>query len=226
MKKIIDNLERQFKSLTRRDQISLTVIVVVVVLFFWESLLRGPLEKELVVVEHDITEINSEIFVMQAKIKALQNKLQLDVDSETRSQLERLQRENERLEKALEKTTVLIVDPQEMVTMLEQMLLDQEGLKFISLKNQPATQEFIKAGGDNAIDEKRQDSGIDTIYRHSVILEVEGSYHDVLSYLKKLEDLPWRIFWQGLEIESKVYPNASVILEVYTLGFREGIIGA
>ena len=89
MNKIIDNLEMQFKSLTRRDQISASVIIVVVVLFLWETLLRAPLQNEVVVFEHDITQINSEVVVMQAKINALQANLNVDVDSATRTQLDR-----------------------------------------------------------------------------------------------------------------------------------------
>lgn len=225
MKKIIDNLEKQFKSLTKRDQISAFVIIVVVVLFLWETVLRGPLQKEVVVFEHDITQINSEIVVMQAKINALKVNLNVDVDSATRAQLERFSEENTRLEQALDKTTVLIVNPQEMVTLLEQMLKDQEGLKFIGLNNLESTTEFIKDRDDADVTAAAETNDINTIYRHSVVLEMEGSYHDVLAYLKKLETLPWRFFWQGLEIETKDYPNTSVKLEVYTLGFREGIIG-
>jgi MSHA biogenesis protein MshJ len=43
--------------------------------------------------------------------------------------------------------------------------------------------------------------------------------------MRKLEKLPWRFYWQGVEIETKKYPKNIITLEVYTLGFREGLIG-
>ena len=97
----------------------------------------------------------------------------------------------------------------------------QTGLKFVSLKNKQAAPEFIESRGEL----EATVENVNTIYRHSVVLQMEGSYHDTLSYLKKLEQLPWRFFWQGVEIEASGYPNTLTTLDVYTRGFREGLVG-
>jgi MSHA biogenesis protein MshJ len=40
-----------------------------------------------------------------------------------------------------------------------------------------------------------------------------------------LERLPWRFYWQDLNYSVDHYPNAEVILRVYTLSSEEGLFG-
>jgi len=233
MDQFLKKLEMQLEKLTQRDQIALSVIVVIALIFVWDSVLRSPLSAGRLVVEHDIQQVQTETIVIEAKIKALTSTIATDPDIDAKQQLTRFIDENKRLDIALAKTSVQVISPQEMNNMLEQILASQAGLKFVSLKNMPATPEFTEskknsastndvAAGSGSVSDVEK---INTIYRHSVILQMEGSYHSVLSYLKKLEQFPWRFFWQGIEIETREYPNSTVTLEVYTLGFREGIIG-
>ncbi|MCK5001559.1 MAG: hypothetical protein KAS57_00935 [Gammaproteobacteria bacterium] len=221
MQKLMIKFEKYLESQSKRDQIALFVIFFIVVIFSWNGLLREPLAKEIMVTEQDISQVGTELVILQSKIKVSKIKNQEDPDSENRERLVRYVEENKRLDEALNKSSVQFINPQEMAGLLEQILKNQTDLKFVSLKNMPATPEFVESSS-----KEESDAGnVNTIYRHSVVLQMEGSYHSVLSYLKKLEHFPWKFFWQGIEIETSKYPNSLITLEVYTLGFREGIIG-
>jgi len=221
MQQLVKKFEKYLDTLSKRDQIAMLVIFIVVVTAAWSSLLYDPLSKNTLAIEHDIKQADTESVVLRAKMTALQKSMSENPDSDNKEQLVRYIDENKRLDKALADTSVQIISPQEMSTLLEQMLKNQTGLRFVSLKNKPATPEFLESQDVEATDVKN----VNTIYRHSVILQMEGSYHSALAYLKKIEQFPWRIFWQGIEMETKKYPNTLITLEVYTLGFREGLIG-
>lgn len=224
MQQII-TFEKHLDSLSRRDQIALFITFLVVVMMLWVELIYAPLSDNINLVEQDIAQQTSEIDVLQAKMFALQKNVNADPDVENRLQLKKYREESELLDEALATTSTQIVHPREMVSLLEQILKSQAGLKFVSLKNKPAAPEFVKSLSESEIEAEVTTENVSTIYRHSVILQMEGGYHDALSYLKKLEQLPWRFFWQSVEIETSGYPNTSIRLEVYTLGLREGLVG-
>lgn len=221
MQQFIVKIEKYLDTLTRRDQVALAVIVFVTLMLVWYLLVYAPLSERSYSLKRDLQSKNNELVVVQAKIRALEASLNNDPDRENKAELERYTEDNKRLDQALMKTTSQIVSPQEMAELLERMLETQSGLKFVSLKNKAATPEFVESRKDG--DETM--SNVSTIYRHSVVLQVEGSYHSALAYMKKLEELPWHFFWQKVEIETQKYPNALITLEVYTLGVREGLIG-
>ena len=54
-------------------------------------------------------------------------------------------------------------------------------------------------------------------YVHSLEFVVEGSYLDVLRYLEKVEALPWRFYWQVLELKTAEYPINRVRVRLNTL---------
>ena len=55
------------------------------------------------------------------------------------------------------------------------------------------------------------------LYRHGVELMLEGSYADLLAYLKAVEALPQRLLWGGVSLKVEQHPRAVLTLRVYTL---------
>ncbi|MDT8452955.1 MAG: hypothetical protein RQ936_09470 [Gammaproteobacteria bacterium] len=221
MQTLIIKAEKYIDTLSKRDQIALAIIFIVAVTLLWLTLAYTPLSHNEKAVAHDIGQRNSALAATQAKMQALQKSLTEDPDRDNKELLTAYIMENKRLDHALAKTSTQIINPQEMANLLEQILKSQPELKFISLENKPATAEFIESRNADT----KAANNVGTIYRHSMVLKMEGSYHNAMLYLEKLEQLPWNFFWQEVEIETQKYPNAQITLEVYTLGFRKGLIG-
>jgi len=92
----------------------------------------------------------------------------------------------------------------------------------LNLENQPAEVLQIAAAATEA-GAAEQLSPV--LYRHRLQLEFAGDYLATLAYLKKLENLPRKLVWENLEIETQQYPQARVRLSVYTLSLNKGWIG-
>ena len=52
-----------------------------------------------------------------------------------------------------------------------------------------------------------------------------GSYLDTLRYIQALEALPWRLFWDELDIHTEDYPKARVRMVISTLGLDAALLG-
>ena len=70
------------------------------------------------------------------------------------------------------------------------------------------------AGGASVAADTSSGSGL---YRHGVELVLEGSYADLLGYLRAVEALPQRVLWGGISLKVEQYPRATLTLRVFTL---------
>lgn len=64
------------------------------------------------------------------------------------------------------------------------------------------------AGGANAAP---------SLYRHGVEITLEGSFGELLSYLRTLEAMPQHVLWGGLRMKTTQHPTTVMTLRLYTL---------
>jgi MSHA biogenesis protein MshJ len=93
------------------------------------------------------------------------------------------------------------VAPEHMTELLRDILANQHGLRLVSLKNLPAeslsapvTTVGAPAAATGPVDGDRGP------FLHPVELVVDGDYLAVVEYLHALEQLPFRMHWQRLEL--------------------------
>jgi MSHA biogenesis protein MshJ len=79
-----------------------------------------------------------------------------------------------------------------------------------------------KANDSKNIESESVSAGI---YKHTVVLRVSGSYFELLDFLQILESSQWHFYWEQLDYRVTNYPNADILLRVYTLGAEKGRIG-
>lgn len=94
------------------------------------------------------------------------------------------------------------VTPERVAEMLREILTRQKGLQLVSLSNLPVESLWrapAAAGVDRAVDDHGP-------FLHPVEMVVEGDYASVVTYLRALEAMPWRIHWQQLELTAGDYP--------------------
>ncbi len=138
---------------------------------------------------------------MQADISGLENQLQ-----SVSQNLIKADQLPQALQEVLEKTSQL--------TLLEVKTLPAKELQFVALTTEKNTQPAAVSEETSA-----------GVFQHVVELRVSGSYSQVVQLLIALEHLPWRFYWQSLDYNVDHYPNAEVILRVYTLSSEEGLFG-
>ena len=180
----------------------------------WYLGLMQPLTKQ-------VTRSRTEITTLQERTKTTNQNLEVQAlqisGSETgdREKFERVQQRLDDINERLGGYAAELIDPAEMSRVLQGILKEQSRLRLIRARN-------ISHGAMSASAEAETT----TFYRHGLEIEFEGSYLACLEYLQQLEALPWRFYWQFLEIEVLEYPRNRIRLEVSTLSPDEEWIGA
>ena len=58
-------------------------------------------------------------------------------------------------------------------------------------------------------------------YRHGFEVTVSGGYSELVDYLVRLEDLPWRLNWAEASLDAADRPQLTLTLTVHTLSLEE-----
>jgi MSHA biogenesis protein MshJ len=180
----------------------------------WYLGLMQPLTKQ-------ITRNRTEIASLQERMKTTNQNLEIQVlqisntGAEDREKFNRVQQRLDEINERLGGYAAELIDPAEMSRVLQGVLKEQSKLRLIRARN-------ISRGEMSASAEAETT----TFYRHGLEIEFEGSYLACLEYLQEIEALPWRFYWQFLDIEVLEYPRNRIRLEVSTLSPDEEWIGA
>lgn len=110
------------------------------------------------------------------------------------------------------------VPPEDMTELLSSLLQNKPGLRLLSLRNLPvedlATNGSTKREVSGPVDPRAEHGP----FLHPVEIVLEGDYATIVSYLRELEQLPWRLHWRQIDINTLRYPTNRVRIEIGTLG--------
>ena len=201
-------------ALSLRERLLVLLTCLMLIAALWYALLMQPLAQR-------ATQSRTEIVALEDRIAAANRSLEEQIlqlgggGVDHRSRIVSLQRRIDEINTTLGNHAAELIDPAEMARVLEGVLKEQSRLSLVRIRN--TTPESLSTG---------EDEGAATFYRHGLEIEVEGSYAACLEYLDAIEALPWRLYWQMLEVEVIEYPQNRIRLEVSTLSLDEEWIGA
>lgn len=201
-------------ALTRRERLLVMVTMLTVIAGVWQLLVMEPLG-------HRADASRIELESLRERTDKANENLQQQIlqlagaGSEERVQAALVRQRIDEINRELGDYAAELIDPAEMALVLEEILREQTSLSLIGIRN--TTPELLAADVEGA--------GT-SFYRHGLEIELQGSYADCLRYLAEIEALPWRLYWQVLDIEAGDYPLNRVRLEVSTLSLNEEWIGA
>ncbi|MDX1518062.1 MAG: hypothetical protein R3288_14545 [Woeseiaceae bacterium] len=205
---------QRIDKLSRRERLLVMVTMLTVIGGLWQGLVMVPLEQRADASRIELDSLRER--TDKANQSMQEQILQLaGQGSEERVQAALVRQRIEQINEELGNYAAELIDPSEMALVLEQLLREQTRLSLVSIRN--TAPELLAADLEGA--------GT-SFYRHGLEIELEGSYADCLRYLAEIERLPWRLYWQVLDIEVTDYPRNRVRLEVSTLSLNEEWIGA
>ena len=203
-----------YRGLSEREQklVLITAHVVVGMLLIWVLLL--PIWESAHAELKQTNEVVATNQRQQAHLERLQNSPVIDLNQPIRNELAEFQLQQSRLDNRIAALTNSLVSPEHMVAVLEQLLMQDKRLRLISLQNLPQTD--VDLGEEYADVE---------LYRHGVRVKMTATYDSLVAYLKRLDSLPWKVYWQALEYRVDKYPDGELVLEIFTISTREDLLG-
>ena len=210
--------------LSLRERLFLLAAVLTVLAGAWEALLAAPLKAR-----EDVA--GQKIAALHEKLDALNQSIAVTAEGISEgmpSQLDRLRALRARVaegDEAVRVYTSDLVDPRAMRLVLEELIRKQSGLKLLAATNLPPQPLFDDGDKDSKAAPTDGRSSAPKLYRHSLVLRLEGSYLDCVEYLQAVERLPWHLYWARFELKAGEYPTNTYLIEVRTLSLDKEWIG-
>jgi MSHA biogenesis protein MshJ len=221
LEKLLETVDR----LTLRERLSLFAALLAVMGGAWEAMLAAPL---------DVHAAGARIEALQQRLATLNESIAAAAEGENQDmpiELDRLNSLRDRVAKGDAEVKLLtsdLVDPKQMRSVLEELIRRQSGLRLISATNlapQPLFEDAAAPAGEGETTEPPPVSDAPKLFRHTLVLKLEGSYLDCVAYLEAVERLPWRLYWGRIEVESGDYPKNAIVIELRTLSLDQEWIG-
>lgn len=218
IKSYYEALQTRVDSFSLRERAMIFVAISAVLYLLWDNLLMAPVERQ----QHDIL---SRIETLRGEISALDQQTgevmarhNTDPNRDDHRQLAALAQQLQQVDRQISELVSGLIEPNQMARILERVLENQQGLRFIRLEN---------LGREALIDLGSEQGGNNSsgVFRHTMRLELEGNFNQTLAYLRALETLPWQFRWDEVKITMLSYPNANIVIKVHTLSLQEGWLG-
>ena len=94
-----------------------------------------------------------------------------------------------------------------MAQILEKMLARTSRVQLVKLQTLPVS---------HLIEREKSDNG-PNVYKHGIEMTLQGRYLDLLDYLRRMETLPWQMFWARAHMDANDYPDVRITVTVFTL---------
>lgn len=105
-----------------------------------------------------------------------------------------------------------LIPPERMNQVLKNVVQSQSGIRIVGFKTldpQPVALPDAAEGTPPGF------------YRHGFEVRVSGRYSDLVTYLERLEALPWRLNWIEASLDAAARPMLTLTLTVHTLSLEE-----
>lgn len=112
----------------------------------------------------------------------------------------------------LDKLQRSLIPPERMNQVLKNVVQAQSGIQIVGFKTidpQPVAMPDAAEGTPPGF------------YRHGFEVKVSGRYSELVTYLERLEALPWRLNWVEATLDADTRPILTLTLTVHTLSLEE-----
>ncbi|MFP5345058.1 MAG: hypothetical protein ACLGGU_05450, partial [Gammaproteobacteria bacterium] len=169
-----------------RERILLFVTLGVVLVIVWNGVLLGPVNVEKKRITAELSGLKQQIVTAEQQIQDATAGIVVDVNKENRERAATLRQELADLDRRIGQ---LALGGEELTKVLAEMLTKEPELKLIRIRNLERVPLEVSIAP--------QAGGAGRLYRHGLVIEMEGGYFSALRYLKALEGLPWQLSWSS-----------------------------
>ncbi|MDR0576241.1 MAG: type II secretion system protein M [Candidatus Accumulibacter sp.] len=213
----------RFAALQPRERLLVAAALLGVILVAGYLLFIEPALKRELAAGREIAGARARLKEMEGQMAAL-NAPDKNPDSVAQNELNALRARLDGLSARLAAVQSLLVPPERMASLLEEVIGPRGGLRLVSLKTLPvepfpdAEQEKKGEKTGEAKENKEGKTGTKAgLYRHGVEVRLEGGYQDLLAYLTRLEQSPLKLLWARATLNAEHHPRLVLVLTVYSL---------
>ena len=231
----------RFDRLSLRERLLLGLTAVVLLLFLWWMLVYESLVPKTRSLQQSNQRQASELQALVAARDGIRKRLDRGVYHEQQARVEQLRKQLQLLRQQLDEGTESLVAPQQMFELMRGMIDAAPRLKLLQLRRLAVEPLFRPEQGTETADPVQEPAtgsadpvtveGEETLqeqpalYRHVMQVRLQGRYADILDWLQQLEQLPWQLMWNRVELTAREYPVIEVELKLSTVSSSRAWVG-
>ena len=230
----MDSLTKAMATLdakTLRERALVFLVVLVLLAMVWDQMYLAETMAEKKTLSADLVSMKRDHGTLKQQLAILAIRAKQDPNKQRQQEIALLEDQLQKVDRELREKTAELIEPTEMVAVLETMLSNEPGLRLISSATTGSSSalDYLNPGDGQEENKKEsvdeEEDAAPKIYKHGLEMNFEGDYHSVVRYIKKLEDLEWEFIWDVVEMKTTKYPKVNAKLHLYTLSLSEGWIG-
>ncbi|MDX5371619.1 MAG: type II secretion system protein M [Pseudomonadaceae bacterium] len=222
----MNNWLQRWQGMAPREQWLTYAVGLVLLGMFYLLLLGDPLSAKLARQQAAIKLAEGRVAEAAAGLAELQARLAADPNIPYRSALLAASASREELLRQIDSGTAELVTPAKMKAVLQSLLRAQQGLSLVGMQSfsepvQLAQDDAAQASDSAAV------APVAVLYRHGLVLQLEGGYFDLLQYLQAVQASGWKLNWDSLDYRvGEAGPGrAQISLKLFTLSREAGWVG-
>lgn len=193
-----------------RERLVFAGAALILTLLLFEGLWWGPQRERTTMVQRDVASLLAQEAALSDELDQLEERESQDPDSAISEQLDILAARIDNLDERLRGQTLQILAPEQMTSVLRDMIGTVDGMRIIGIRSE-MPQRLVNSAEDN----------LPVLWRHGLVIDLQGDYLGLLDCMRRLEELPWRLYWLGMEVEAHGAGPGDFRLHVYTVSLRE-----
>lgn len=159
-------------------------------------------------------------------LEELKARLAADPNIPYRSALLAASADREALLRQIDEGTAALITPEKMKAVLQSLLQAQQGLSLTGMQSFSEPVRLAEASAATSTGGTKTELPA-VLYRHGLVLQLEGGYFDLLQYLQAVHASGWKLNWDSLDYRvGEAGPGrAKISLKLFTLSRKAGWVG-
>jgi MSHA biogenesis protein MshJ len=218
MKQQWELLRVKLEALSLRERVMIFVAGIALAGFLSNTLFLQPLHQRQKIQAERILQQQDQLRDTSIKLADLLQASRNAAGSPQRDKIVQLRKQLAEGEAFLRGWGDRLVPPEQMASLLEQVLGKNTSLQLVSLQTL-APESLISAAAEagGKAPARPAATSDQQVFKHGVQIAVRGSYADLSHYLTQLEALPSQMYWGRAQLKVEQHPAATLTLTVYTL---------
>lgn len=203
-----------------RERIMILITAVVTPLVILDAIFLADHNNNYEELVKEITHIQKQTLDLRIAEKNILISHAKDLNKDVDVQVGELGSQLEELNKRLQSVTTHLIPAGRLTDTVKEFLAMPGGALLTRVISHPARPSFQTVEGSSSNTDLQAN-----IYIHNLDIEFQGSYQEILDYLKRLESMPWHIQWERIAINGNTYPTVKVALTIGFLSLEKELIG-
>jgi MSHA biogenesis protein MshJ len=210
--------QTRINALSLRERVLVCLAVVAVLFVIWSTLLLAPQHARRNALNLEMQAIQQKFDAQTQELTVLAALSRVASGGESARELAALEKENDNQKHELSELVDGFAPADELLSVLQDVLEQSGKLTIRRIESLPPEELRFSIPGSSGV------VGTSGVLKHTVVLKLESNYQALYRYLRGLEGLPWRFYWDSLSYTVSGYPLGIIELRVSTLTMEDALV--